>query len=94
MKADKKNVFYSENYLVALHITIMFIVLERKTQPLLHRKIHQRFSVFVRILLFIFQFALTRLKHMKLYKPQSIYFKIRVRYKFNRKYGEITLTCY
>lgn len=38
METDNKDVLYSENYLVALHITIMFIALERKTQTVAAKK--------------------------------------------------------
>lgn len=38
METDNKDVLYSVNYLVALHITIMFIALERKTQTIAAKK--------------------------------------------------------
>lgn len=38
METDNKDVLYSENYLVALHITIMFIGLETKIQTVAAKK--------------------------------------------------------
>lgn len=37
-ESDKKDVSYWENYIPALHITLTFIVLERKTQPFAAKK--------------------------------------------------------
>lgn len=38
METDNKDVLYSGNYLVALHVTIMFIALERKTKTVAAKK--------------------------------------------------------